>query len=647
MATRAIARPSQVGAVKHDETLSEPRGLWSWITTIDHKRIGIMYLLLSIFYLFVGGIEAGLMRVQLSHPDNTFVSADTFNQLFTMHGTTMIFLAVMPMSAAFFNYLVPLMIGARDVAFPRLNAFSWWVLLFGSIVLNLGWFTGGAPNAGWFNYANLTSSAFSPGHNVDWWVLGIQILGLSSLATSFNMIVTIINMRAPGMGLMRMPPFVWMTLITAVLIVMAFPSLTVGTTFLMFDRFFDTNFFVPEAGGSPLLWQHLFWVFGHPEVYIMILPAFGIVSEIIPVFSRKPLFGYSAVIFSGIAIAILGFGVWAHHMFTVGMGPVPTSVFSLTTMLIALPTGVKIFNWTFTMWGGHLNLKSPMLFMIGFISMFIIGGISGVMHASPPVDMQQQDSYFVVAHFHYVLFGGSLFGLMGAIYYWFPKMSGRMFHEGLAKAHFVFMFLGFNFVFMPMHWLGLEGMPRRIYTYSEDTGWAGWNLFISLGLFVLVFSFILFTVNMLMSLVAGEKAPSDPWDSDTLEWSIPSPPPFYNFAHIPTVTTRVPLWTEKYPDVYGTGAHGSDSEPEMHNIYPAGEEPDASMHMPNPSIHPLILAFGITIGFLGLLIHPGVIVLGGAIAFIGLFGWVLQPAVGDGESHDEHDPVEPVAHTAR
>jgi len=645
MAMRAIARPSQVGAT-HVEGLSEPSGVWSWITTVDHKRIGIMYLLLSIFYLFVGGIEASLLRVQLAEPSNDFVSADTFNQLFTMHGTTMIFLALMPMSAAFFNYLVPLMIGARDLAFPRLNAFSWWVLLFGSIVINLGWVTGGAPNAGWFSYANLTSSAYSPGHNVDWWVLGVQILGLSSLATSFNMIVTIINMRAPGMGLMRMPPFVWMTLITAVLIVMAFPALTVGTTFLMFDRFFDTNFFVPEAGGSPLLWQHLFWVFGHPEVYILILPAFGIVSEIVPVFSRKPLFGYSAVIFSGIAIAVLGFSVWAHHMFTVGMGPVPTSVFGLTTMLIVLPTGVKIFNWTFTMWGGHLNLKSPMLFMIGFITMFIIGGLSGVMHASPPVDSQQQDSYFIVAHFHYVLFGGSLFGLMGAMYYWFPKMSGKLFHEGLAKAHFYFMFVGFNLVFLPMHWLGLEGMPRRIYTYDESTGWAGWNLFISLGLFVLVFGFILFTVNMLMSLVAGEKASADPWDSDTLEWSIPSPPPFYNFAHTPTVTTRVPLWTEKYPDVYGTGDHGESDVPQMHNIYPVDEPPEESIHMPNASIYPLILAAGITIGFLGLLIHPAVIVLGGAIGFLGLYGWVLQPAVGDGEAHDDHVASEPATRSA-
>lgn len=643
MATRAVARPSQTGTVKH-ETLSEPRGLWSWITTVDHKRIGILYLMLSFFFLFVGGIEAGLMRVQLARPEASFVSADTFNQLFTMHGTTMIFLAVMPMSAAFFNYFVPLMVGARDVAFPRLNAFSWWVLLFGAIVLNLGWFTGGAPNAGWFNYANLTSSAYSPGHNVDWWVLGIQILGLSSLATSFNMIVTVINMRARGMGLMRIPPFVWMTLITAVLIIMAFPALTVGTTFLMFDRFYGTNFFVPEAGGSPLLWQHLFWVFGHPEVYIMILPAFGLVSEIVPVFSRKPLFGYSAVIFSGIAIAMLGFGVWAHHMFTVGMGPVPTSVFALTTMVIALPTGVKIFNWIFTMWGGHLDLRAPMLFMFGFISMFIIGGISGVMHASPPVDSQHQDSYFVVAHFHYVLFGGTLFGLMGGIYYWFPKVTGRMFHEKLAKIHFLFMFVGFNVVFMPMHWLGLEGMPRRIYTYSEESGWGGWNMFISVGFFVLAFSFILFALNMIISLAAGEKSPEDPWDAATLEWTTASPPPFYNFARIPTVATRIPLWTEKYPEVYGVhGRH--DAAVEKQELYQPSE-PEPGTHMPNGSIYPLVLAAGITIGFLGLMIHPGIIVLGGAIAFVGLFGWVLQPAVGDGTTHEEERSLDSVGQSA-
>jgi cytochrome c oxidase subunit 1 len=379
----------------------------------------------------------------------------------------------------------------------------------------------------------------------------------------------------------------------------------------------------------------------------MIMPAFGIVSEIVPVFSRKPLFGYSAVVFSGVAIAILGFGVWAHHMFTVGMGPVPVSVFSLTTMLIALPTGVKIFNWIFTMWGGHLSFKSPMLFVIGFIAMFMIGGFSGVMNASPPVDAQQQDSYFVVAHFHYVLFGGSVFGLFGGIYYWFPKVTGKMFNEALAKTHFWLMFIGFNLVFMPMHWLGLEGMPRRIYTYQEDTGWGWWNMFISLGLFVLALGFVAFIINMLMSLVSGDEAPVDPWDAATLEWSIPSPPPAYNFARIPTVTSRIPLWTEKYPEVYGGDDHGrviSDDETtgEIERHYePESHDVDEAIHLPNPSIWPFFVALGITIGLSGLMIAWPVMIIGALIAFVGVYGWALQPAMGDGTSggHEEDSAI--------
>jgi cytochrome c oxidase subunit 1 len=595
-----------------------------------------------------------LIRVQLARPNSDFLSADTYNQMFTMHGTTMIFLAVMPLSGAFFNFLIPLMIGARDVAFPRLNAFSFWVLLFGAILINVGWLFGEAPNAGWFSYANLTSSAYSPGRNVDFWILGIQVLGLSSMAAAFNFLVTIINMRAPGMKMMRVPLFAWMTLITSILIVLAFPALTVGTTLLMLDRFYGSNFFNPEAGGSPLLWQHLFWVFGHPEVYILILPAFGIISEVLPVFSRKPLFGYSAVVFAGAGIAVLGFGVWAHHMFTVGMGPLPTSVFAITTMLIALPTGVKIFNWIGTLWGGDLVFKTPMLFALGFIAMFIIGGISGVMHASPPVDAHHQDSYFVVAHFHYVLFGGSLFGLFSGIYYWFPKFSGKMFNEGLGKAHFWLMFAGFNLTFFPMHWLGVQGMPRRIYTYTEEQNWGFWNMFVTLGLFVLVISFVFFIANMWMSLAFGEKAPNDPWDGATLEWAIPSPPPVYNFATIPVVTSRTPLWTEKYPDVYGgdehghgiitpsgedaharehavSGAHGDDHD-HAHADHVEHDASHDSIHLPNPSIWPLVTALGIAIAFGGFLVSYLMIGFGVFLLVLGVFSWVLEPAFG-------HEPL--------
>ncbi len=667
MASRVEVMPGHAtGAALPD--IQEEYGFRSWLTTVDHKRIGIMYLILALFYFFVGGIEALLLRIQLSAPNQDFVSADTYNQLFTMHGTTMIFLGVMPMSGAFFNFLVPLMIGARDVAFPRLNAFSLWALVFGSILLNIGWFFGEAPNAGWFAYANLTSSAFSPGNNVDFWVLGIQVLGLSSLAAAFNFTVTIVNMRAPGMTMMRLPVFIWMTLIVQGLIILAFPALTVGVTLLMMDRFYDTNFFVPEAGGSPLLWQHLFWVFGHPEVYILILPAFGIVSEILPVFSRKPLFGYTAVVFSGIAIAVLGFGVWAHHMFTVGMGPVPTSVFSIATMLIALPTGVKIFNWIGTMFGGHLNFKAPLLFAIGLVSMFTIGGLSGVMHASPPVDAHQQDSYFVVAHFHYVLFGGSIFGLFGGIYYWFPKIAGKMYHEGLAKWHFALMFIGFNLTFFPMHWLGVQGMPRRIYTYPEEMNWGFWNAFVTFGLLIIILGFILFIINMLMSVILGEQAPDDPWDAATLEWSIPSPPPVYNFATVPVVTSRVPLWSQKYPEVYGHEGHGHQVN-ESGEVVEHGHEAEAHahadhddvIHMPNASWWPLLLALGIAIsmggflvttpdlssdiglaglpliGYLGVVVDHFVTFAGLTLAVVAFYGWQLQPAFGPDGDEDEHD----------
>ncbi len=607
----------------HDST-AEPRGIWSWITTVDHKRIGLMYLVTALVFFAIGGIEALLLRVQLSTSNNDFVSAEMYNQLFTMHGTTMIFLAVMPLSAAFFNLLVPLMIGARDVAFPRMNAFSYWVLLFGAILLNIGWIHGGAPDAGWFAYANLTSVAYSPGLGVDYWVLGVQVLGLSSLAASFNFFVTIINMRAPGMTLMKMPPFVWMTLVTQALIFMAFPALTVAVTLLMFDRWFDTNFFVVEMGGMPVLWQHLFWVFGHPEVYILILPAFGIVSEIIPTFSRKPLFGYTAVVFAGIAIAVLGFSVWVHHMFTVGLGPVPNSVFAIATMLIALPTGVKIFNWVGTIWGGSLWLSTPMLFAIGFVSMFIIGGLSGVMHSSPPVDSQHQDSYFVVAHFHYVLFGGSVLGLFAGIYYWWPKFTGKLLHDGLGKVQFWLMLIGFNVTFFPMHWLGAVGMPRRIYTYGDGLGWDVWNMIVTLGSFVIGLGFIVFIINVYITAALRDRTVDNPWDAATLEWATTSPPAPHNFDKIPAVPSRMPLWTQKYPDIYGhEGEHVEEAHADDHH----GDD----FHMPNTSYWPFVAALGITFIFAGFIFTWAMSFVGLAMTLVGLWGWALQPAVGEGD----------------
>src|SRR5215203_6162525 len=390
-------------------------GLWSWLTTVDHKRIGALYLFTSLFFFFVGGFEALMIRWQLAVPNNTVLSAEAYNQMFTMHGTTMVFLALMPLSAAFFNFLIPLQIGARDVAFPRLNAFSYWVYLFGAVFINASWFVGAAPDGGWFGYTPLTTLQYSPGLNIDFWMLGLQILGVSSLAAAFNFITTIINMRAPGMGLMRMPMFTWMSFIVQFLLVLAFPVITIALVFLQFDRFFGTNFYEIGAGGDPLLWQHLFRIFGHPEVYILILPAFGLVSEVLPTFSRKPLFGYPVMVYSGILIGFLGFGVWAHHMFSVVIGPIADTVFGLTTMLIAIPTGVKIFNWIFTMWGGSIRFTAAMQFAIGLIALFTIGGISGITHASPPADLQQTDTYYIVAHFHYVLFGGSIMGIFAGI----------------------------------------------------------------------------------------------------------------------------------------------------------------------------------------------------------------------------------------
>src|SRR5690348_2772476 len=523
MATTAAA-PAVTRTEYHPE-----EGLWSWLTTVDHKRIAALYLGTSLFWFLVGGFEAFIIRLQLMFPNGQVVSAERFNELFTMHGTTMIFLVVMPLSAAFFNLLIPLQIGARDVAFPRLNAFSYWVYLFGSIFMNVSWFVGSAPDGGWFGYTPLTTLAYSKNLNIDFWVLGLQILGVSSLAAGFNFITTIVNMRAPGMYFMRMPIFTWMAFIVQFLIVLAFPVITIALVFLQFDRFFGTNFYEVAQGGDPLLWQHLFWIFGHPEVYILILPAFGLVSEILPTFSRKPLFGYPVMVYSGILIGFLGFGVWAHHLFAVGMGPIADSVFGVTTMLIAIPTGVKIFNWLGTLAQGQIKFTTACMFAIGFVALFTIGGISGVMHSSPPADLQQTDSYFIVAHFHYVLFGGSIMGAFGGMYYYFPKMFGRMMNETLGKVHFWLTFIAMNLTFFPMHFSGMLGMPRRIYTYDAGQGWDAFNATSTWGAYLLAVAMVLFLYNLFRSMRRGAPAGPNPWGAGTLEWTIPSPPPAYNF----------------------------------------------------------------------------------------------------------------------
>jgi cytochrome c oxidase subunit 1 len=630
----AIAQP---GALTVPVT-KPASGLWSWITTIDHKRIGVLYGVTAFIFFLLGGIEALLIRAQLARPDGDVLSAQRYNEMFTMHGTTMVFLAIMPLSSAFFNFLVPLQIGARDVAFPRLNAFSYWVFLFGGLLINLSWFFNEAPNQGWYGYAPLTENSWNPGRNVDFWMIGLQVLGVASMAASFNFIVTIFNMRAPGMSMMRMPIFTWSTLIVSILIVLAFPAITVALILLMFDRYTGTGFYAFAAGGDPLLWQHLFWVFGHPEVYILILPAFGIVSEIIPVFSRKPLFGYAVMVYAIAAIAFLGFGVWVHHMFTTGLGPTANAIFSGSTMLIAIPTGVKIFNWMGTMFRGSLKFTTPMLFAVGLVSQFTIGGLSGVMHASPVVDAQHNDSYFVIAHFHYVLFGGSIFGILAGTYFWFPKMTGRMLNDKIGKLHFWATFLAFNMTFFPMHFLGLAGMPRRQWTYSEASGFGGWSLVVSIGAFLLGGSFLIFIYNILTSLKHGEKAGNDPWDAATLEWAIPSPPPVYNFATLPQVTHRDQLWWDKYGGHDGHGAeyHAEDSHAARPTVDVVNET-HGHIHLPNPSYYPLITAAGLAIaalgatlgGFtftIGLLTLPVLVPVGGLILLLGAYGWAFEPA---------------------
>src|SRR5438034_8358272 len=520
-------------------------GFWSWITTVDHKRIGILYGITAFAFFVIGGIEALFIRLQLAQPNGKILSASTYNEFFTMHGVTMIFLVVMPLSAAFFNYFIPLQIGARDVAFPRLNAFTYWAFLAGGLFIYSGFFLGGAPNGGWFGYAPL--STVEPGNNMLFYSLGLLMTGIASTASAMNLAVTIINMRAPGMTMFRMPVFMWMGLVVQLLLAFAMPIITVGLFQMLFDRRFGTHFFDPAAGGDPVLWQHMFWLFGHPEVYILILPAMGIVSEVLPVFARKPLFGYQFVVFSGIAIGFIGFGVWAHHMFAVGLGPVAESAFSVSTMLIAVPTGVKIFNWMATIYKGDIHFDSPMLFAVGAVAMFVIGGLSGVTHAVVPSDYQQTDTYYIVAHFHYLLFGGAVFGLFGAMYYWWPKVFARQLNELWGKVQFWILLVGFNLAFGPMHILGLGGMIRREYTYPASLGLTFWNQVSTVGAFTIALSIAAFIVNVVVtSRKATGLANEDPWDARTIEWMTPSPPPIYNFAEIPTVHSVDEFWHRKY-----------------------------------------------------------------------------------------------------
>jgi cytochrome c oxidase subunit 1 len=613
---------------RREGTLRRPTattGVWSWFTTIDHKKIGILYGVSALVFFLIGGVEALLIRVQLYGPEGTLLNADQYNEVFTMHGITMIFLFVMPLSAAFFNYFIPLMIGARDVAFPRLNAYSYWAFLFGGLFLYSSFFLGGAPNGGWFGYA--PNSTTDPSVGMTFYALGLIITGIASTAGAVNLAVTVINLRAPGMSLFRTPVFVWMGLVVQLLLAFSLPIITVALFQMLFDREFGTHFFDPTAGGDPVLWQHLFWLFGHPEVYILILPAFGIVSEILPVFSRKPLFGYQFVVFSGIAIGFIGFGVWAHHMFATGLGPVANTAFGVSTAIIAVPTGVKIFNWMGTMFRGDIRFTSAMLFAIGTVTMFVIGGLSGVTHSIVPSDYQQTDTYYIVAHFHYVLFGGAVFGLFGGLYYWWPKVFGRLLSEGLGKVHFVLMIVGFNLTFGPMHVLGLQGMIRRTYTYPESLGLTFWNQASTIGAFLIALSILVFMVNVVVThLRARPGDMADPWDGRTIEWMISSPPPSHNFDEIPTVHALDDFWHRKYVEDERTGrlvpAQAGASNGEGH-----GAAAGHAIHLPSPSYWPLVAALGLPLIGYGVLFTWWLVGAGAVVALIGFYGWAMEPSV--------------------
>lgn len=611
-----------MSTIAHTQKRGFAGTVWDYLTTVDHKKIAILYLLAGGLFFLIGGIEAMMIRIQLAVPNNDFVSAGLFNEIITMHGTTMIFLAAMPLLLGFMNAVMPLQIGARDVAFPFINALGFWLFFFGGVFLNLSWFMGGAPDAGWTSYASL--SLASEGHGIDFYVLGLQISGFGTLMGGINFLVTIINMRAPGMTYMRMPLFTWTTFVASALILFAFPPLTVGIFMMMFDRMFGAGFFDAAMGGNTVIWEHLFWIFGHPEVYILILPAFGIFSEVIPTFSRKRLFGYSSMVFATVLIGFLGFMVWAHHMFTTGLGPIANAIFAVATMAIAVPTGIKIFNWILTMWGGSIQFTVPMLYAIAFIPSFVMGGVTGVMQAAAPADYQFHDSYFIVAHFHYVIVGGVVFGLLAAVHFYWPLMFGTMLSEKLGKVTFVLFFVGFHLTFFIQHFLGLIGMPRRVWTFLPGQGLETGNLVSSIGAAFMFVGVIVLLINVIVTQVKNVKVGTDPWkDGRTLEWALPSPTPFYNFKQLPLVRGLDALWIEKM-----------EGKTEMTPAEPIGD-----IHMPNNSFTPFVISLGLFIAAFGVMYQVDdkgwaipVLIIGLAVAF----GAMLYRSIKDDHGYHIH-----------
>ncbi|HEY7898898.1 MAG TPA: cytochrome c oxidase subunit I [Gemmatimonadaceae bacterium] len=612
-------------AKRLDAIWETPHTLIGSLTTVDHKAIGKRYLVTAFIFLCLGGIEAALMRAQLTRPNEHLLSAEAYNQLFTMHGTTMMFLYAAPILSGFSNYFVPLLIGSRDMAFPRLNAFSYWIFLFAGIFLYSSFLVGAAPNGGWFNYVPLTARPFDPGINIDFYCIALIFLSVSTTVGAVNFIVTILRMRAPGMTLGRMPMYLWSTLSTSVVILFSLPALTAACLMLELDRRTGTHFFDPSGGGSSLLWQHLFWSFGHPWVYVVVLPAFGIVSMALPVFVRRRLAGFDYVAMSTVAIAIIGFGVWAHHMFATGLPTVGMGFFSAASMIIVLPSGVSVTAWLLTVWTGRPVYTTSYLFMLGFIVIFVIGGLSGVITGIVPVDWQVHDTYFVVAHLHYVLIGANLFPVVGGIYYWFPKMTGRLMSERIGKWSFWLMFIGFNVGFFPMHIAGLLGMPRRVYTYYEGMGLDTVNLIETIGAYVFAIGVLVFIINVIRSARRGPLAGSDPWHGATLEWSTPSPPPAYNFEVIPIITGRDPLWDQTLEEIHGGADDPSrtlTNGRETLATTVTDARPDAILHMPEDSIWPMLLALSLAILCYSALLNVTIVsILAAIVAALSVGGW--------------------------
>lgn len=606
----------------------EPKsGLWSWLATVDHKRIGIRYIVTAFIFFLGAGVSALMLRTQLAVPNNNFLTPEAYNQLFTMHGTTMIFLVSTPILFGFGNYLVPLLMGARDMAFPRLNAFGYWIFLLSGLFMWSSFLIGQAPNGGWFNYVPLNDTPYSQGINIDFYTLGLTFLGIATTAGAINFIVSIFKLRAPGMSINRMPVFLWSILVTSFAVVFAVPALTAANVLLELDRLFGFHFYDVALGGNPLLWQHLFWFFGHPDVYIIVLPALGIVSEIVPTFARRALVGYPYVVLATVATGIVAFGVWVHHMFAVGLAPVSMTFFSAASVVIGIPSGIQIFAWLGTLLLGKPVVKLPLLWIAGFIFVFVLGGLSGVMFPAVPFDRQVTDSYFVVAHFHYVLIGGAIFPVFGAFYYWLPKMTGRMLGERLGQWNFWLFFIGFNMTFFVMHILGLLGMPRRVFTYASGLGWDVYNMIATVGAFILGASVLVFLVNVFVSLRAGKRAPADPWEGGTLEWATASPPEPYNFITIPQIRGHEPLWNQ--PDLRdavqrpGPAGTATVEHHETLGTTLLDAQPETILPMPEDSIWPLVVALSIGAIFVGLLLHAWLLAgVGALLVFITVFGWL-------------------------